>query len=176
MARRRFRLSGGLAGKTIRLRNFCFKQGEIEITGPAGDLANIASFLYKNWQAVEVTDEGEVHPSAQRNPKSAVPSNNESHGANASGGKTDDGEGTTATEAGPAGGVSDRDGYAAELKAAAEKLEPENDQHWTADGKPAVAAVNSFMPPGRPMATRALIEEHAGEVQRPQEYREDDED
>lgn len=50
------------------------------------------------------------------------------------------------------------------IKAALAKLDPANDDHWTSDGKPAMAALNALLPAE---ITRSRLEEVAPDFARP---------
>lgn len=50
------------------------------------------------------------------------------------------------------------------IKEALGKLDPANDEHWTADGKPAMAALNALLPAE---ITRSRLEEVAPDFRRP---------
>ena len=58
-------LTGPLAGKTITLgsQGFRFSEGKLTLLGPDETTDHLASFLWKNWQAVEVRD---TWPAVQR--------------------------------------------------------------------------------------------------------------
>lgn len=97
---------------------------------------------------------GQVHPQGNPNPPATIPAGVQSDGSGSPAPTANDGAEPASGETGTSGGVPGGDGHAdtrvrpepdGELRSvvaeAMNKLDPSNDDHWTADGKPAVAAV-----------------------------------
>ncbi len=171
-----FVLTGPLAGKTVNLgktKVFPFRNGRLIINASTEEIALYGRFLERNWQAYP-----EGHPkleveSGKRNIQ-ADTELNEQHavlgrvqpsgeGTQASEQASDKRPRSTAPDGGSPGVLPDRDGHTAELNErllkAVRKLDPENDAHWTQDGKPAMSAVERLYGSGD--VTRAVVDEVA---------------
>lgn len=152
-----FVLTGPLAGKSINLGSlpYPFRDGKLLITATPDELALHARFLERNWQAypeghpklVEVSNgQRNIPPEKEPNSEPPIPSDVQPSGEGSDEGEPqNDGEGTTDAPQGEAGDLPDGDGYAEELNErlakAVRSLDPENDDHWTKDGRPTMAAV-----------------------------------
>lgn len=154
-----FVLIGPHAGKTItlgKLTPFPFVDGKLTITATVEEMGLYANFLASNWQAYPEGHEAveeffngkrEVHPDPESDGQPPLPGEVQPNGeaSAAGGGEAEPGAGAAEGEAGPAGSVSAGDGHPPELNTrllrAIESLDPGNDNHWTQDGKPAMAMV-----------------------------------
>jgi len=173
-------LIGFYAGKTIKLNKFEFFNGQLDLVGPAPDVAMDLQFLENNYQAYPVghpklsaptaaaqfnQENGDGFSNLQTNQESdkqsPVSGDSESNGAGTeAGGAAPDGGESTGAQTGQTGGVPTGDGQSPELNErllkAVKGLDPENDTHWTAAGQPAIQALQGLY--GSTGFTRADVE------------------
>jgi len=172
-----FVLTGPLAGKTVNLGSqpFPFKGGELTITATPQDMGLLSRFLERNWQAYPADDPRvkEV-TNGQRN----IP---ETSGQPVSGEVQSSGEGAPASDSSEvisgvldttagnpeelAEGNGQTESIDQRLLEAVRKLDPENDSHWTRNGKPALDVVAKFY--GSSNVTRGQVDESAPGIVRP---------
>lgn len=173
-------LVGAYAGQTVALKaggtTFEFEDGKIEVSGPDTDVENLSKFLRNNYQAYpegskeleeaqaaieeamaheDAVDEGSAgadseHPGGSDDPDGGAGEGTDT-GTEAAdgGGDVQAGEGSEGLQA-PAG-----DGQSP-IAEALNKLDPEDDEAWTADGKPKMSAVEAAL--GRTDVTRAQVD------------------
>lgn len=161
----KFYTTGANKGKTVKLGKYLFEEGVMLLRCAAHELALHARSLERNWcvypeghDKLKEADNGtgEV-PASGANPAGteAVPGSGDANPAQAG----DQAAVSTPNAEAAAGGAGDSsaaaDGHEAGLNAdgqpapqtndkltrAVKSLDPTNDDHWTADGKPAVMAV-----------------------------------
>lgn len=112
-----FQLQPPLDGQTIVLGNYSFENGELTITAPDDEMRLHAQFLERNWQVIEkANDLLTPAKSKQEKVEPAVVS-----------------EADVAKVA-----LLDK------LKAGIATLDVENDDHWTADGKPSISVMSQL--------------------------------
>ncbi len=177
---RKLTLVGAYEGQTINLKvgtkEYPFTDGSIEITGPDVDVENLSKYLNRCFQAYpdpskelddaraalkEDADAGQAEPDE--------PAQGDEHPGGA-----DDDEGGAGQEpdqpedadevsggddpqaGGEGAGDAPGDGQEGPVAAALRQLDPANDEHWTADGKPKMAAVEAVL--GRSDVTRADVD------------------
>ncbi len=109
---KQFKLTGPLAGKTVNLGNYRFKDGIVTVIASAKDMPLHAQFLARNWEVEPVTDEAET--TLELTPAEL--------------------ETGIALEAAAQVGKN-------KLAQAMAQLDVDNDEHWTQDGKPSIATV-----------------------------------
>lgn len=177
----KFYLTGPLKGKTIQLGSlpYPFTNGVMELRGSPGDIALHAQFLERNWEAYPEGHEKlkeaangkrNIPEDSQPDPQPSVPSGVSPDGEGSEAGESEsvEGAGPTEGEAGETGGVADGDGQPAELNQKLQRaiftLDPENDDHWTKDGQPAMSAVEKLY--GSSAITRADVRAAAPEFSR----------
>lgn len=176
---RRLTLVGAHEGKTIVLKagtkEYEFTDGHMEVTGPSGDVDNLTKYLQRCYQAFPDPSR-ELDEARARNKEEADADEADADEAaqgdehpggtdDAEGGagaepaqqpEPDNGGGAAEPEAGEAGaGDADGDGQSP-IVAALNRLDPADDEHWTADGKPKMAALEVLM--GRADITRAQVD------------------
>ena len=167
-----FVLGGALAGRTIKLGNYHFVEGRHTVVGPATDVALIARFMERNWQALpEGADRaqladlasdtlGEVmrgNDDGQRDLSTgktkpdggpAIQGDLQPNGKGSAPEAAADGLQPAAAQAGATGDLSDGDGHRPELNERLQRavlaLDPAEATHWTADGKPAMKAIEAL--------------------------------
>lgn len=194
-------LTGAYKGRTIDLGSlpYRFIDGVCNMTGSATELALACQFLERNWSAYpegdarletpaegndvntstdlfnpKGEDNGKRHISQviQSDPDAGLLSDLQRNGGGSeTRDSTDLGSGSTETETGNEGLLSDGNGRAPgvdvneKLIRAIGNLDPANNDHWTKDGRPAVTAVSTFYGAGD--VTRKDIEDAAPNVRRP---------
>lgn len=137
-----FVLTGPLAGQTVNLGSlpYRFAEGRTTIIASVEEMPLHAQFLERNWQAYPEGHEG------LRGIQGDLPPNGEG---------TAPGQDSDAGERAPEG-----DGQAPQLNEKLQKavlgLDPEDDSHWTKDGKPAMTAAEKLY--GSSGLTRADVE------------------
>lgn len=153
-----FFLTGAYQGRTITLGGkYRFQKGVCTIIAPLQDIALHARFLERNWQAYPeghpklevINGQRDIQKTTEPDPEQAVSSNVQPNGEGAD---TDqpasDGEESTDPEAGESGVLPNGDGHAPELnerlQRAVMSLDPNNDEHWTQTGKPAMTAIEKL--------------------------------
>lgn len=147
-----FVLTGPFAGRSINLGSapYRFENGRLAIVATPEEVALHARFLERNWEAYP-----EGHPKLEGNngqrdiPPDAGPQtvqgDGQPNGEGAEAGKlTLDGAGSNDPAVG-SGQAAHGDGSKAELNVkllkAVRSLDPEDDTHWTKEGKPSIVAV-----------------------------------
>lgn len=186
-----FFLTGVLAGKTILLGGkYQFQDGKMLLQATPEEAALHARSLERNWSVLpegdprlnkEEEDNGQRDLSQDplRDSKQTVQPGSESdgQGAAASEQTANEGTGNAEVDAGQGGLQAGGDGHPAELtgdplpevneklKRAVEALNPAEDSHWIADGRPAIAAVAMLY--GATDVTRADVEAVAPGFTRP---------
>lgn len=176
-----FVLAGHYAGQTVRLGKYQFKDGKCTLKDSPEQIALHARSLERNWQALPEGDERIAQIEAamkeaqheQREVPPGEPGPNgtaEVHGDGepggegaAAGGEAGEGGDDAGAAAGDAAeGTAGQDGQQAGLMAnekltrAILDIDPELDSNWTADGKPAMKAVEAAY--GFAGITRADVE------------------
>jgi hypothetical protein len=136
---KKFLLRGALKAYTGQLGPYSFVNGACELTCTEDDMAAHARFIERNWQGVEdgkrdLSQEGEEPVSGDLLPEG---------GRAEAGQNTEDGQGAAGAPTGAAGGLPDGDGYNEKLRRAVLALNPEEDSHWTSEGKPAISALEA---------------------------------
>lgn len=177
---RRLTLVGALEGQTVALKvgtkEYSFIDGSMEVTGPSGDIDNLGKYLRRCFQAYpdpsrELDDaraalKEEEGDAAEDQAPEAGPGDEHPGGADDDAGgagaepteqqDADNGGGAGEPEAGEAGaGDADGDGQSPIVEAL-KRLDPADDEHWTADGKPKMSAIEALM--GRADITRAQVD------------------
>lgn len=109
-----FKTVGPLAGATVVLAGYQFVKGTLIYTGSESDADGLGLYLHRCWQ-VEVAPAEEAQEVA---PPAPPPPEERPNKSQALGNER--------------------------LAAALLKLDPENDEHWTKLGKPAMAALEQF--------------------------------
>ena len=155
-------LSGPREGQTVRLGGVQFVEGVADIDGGA--------FLYFSRSYKVVPYDGPSNDEAadaerggEEVPSEADVQSDEFESAEAS---ADSSDGTASDEAGPEGSLPSGDGHedAGEhhsevdedpLGTALAQLDPDNDDHWRSDGRPAVSALAKVT---GGMVTKAMVE------------------
>lgn len=153
-------LVGPNKGKSMILAGVEFKDGKATLSGPLSDVEKMFKYLHRCWQVQYADQVGGDDGNVQDTPdpdENGAPRGDSGEGEQGSAqeGATDGSE--------PAGtDVHGQDGQAnppvtnQRLLDAVMKLDPENDEHWTKIGKPAMSAVEGFY--GSADITRADIE------------------
>lgn len=179
---RKLTLVGAYRGQTVTLKAgdtaYEFTEGSLTVTGPQPDVENLSRYLERCYQAfpdpspeldaavAAIHGEGDAAQTQQDapGPDGVQPGGSddpaggasdpapEPAGEAADGGGHDDAPGGDA-EPGPA---AEGDGHEGPVAAALKRLDPENDEHWTADGKPKMSALEALM--GRADITRAQVD------------------
>lgn len=176
---RKLTLVGANEGKTIVFKagtkEYEFTDGSMEVTGPSGDVDNLSKYLRRCYQAFpdpsheldaaraalkEEADAGEAD-TAEPGPGDEHPGGADDDEGGAGAEPTqlpdaDNGGGAAEPEAGEAGaGDANGDGQSP-IVSALKRLDPADDEHWTADGKPKMSALEALM--GRADITRAQVD------------------
>ena len=171
--RRKLILTGAHAGKTIQLGNFQFVNGATVVEGAANDVEGKCTYLgrcYKAWpdgslelQHFQRLDQereakrhgaGKANETAQQGHTGALPGGVQSDGRGSPPIPPDNGQGAAPDSSGAAGSVSNGNGQqdagdsdtgwrTGRLGEAVRGLDPDNDEHWTADGRPRMDAVEA---------------------------------
>ncbi len=178
---RKLTLVGAFRGKDVTFKaggkEYEFKEGSMEVTGPSADVDNLSKFLNRSYQAFpDPSKELDAAVAAIHGDGDAAETDKDEPGAGDGdkGGAQDaeGGAGDTAPEpAGEADGGStdaepepgeaepgrpaEGDGQSPIAKALSE-LDPADDEHWTADGKPKMSALEAIL--GRADVTRAQVD------------------
>lgn len=177
---RKLTLVGAHRGKTIGLKAgdkvYQFTDGSMEVTGPSSDVDNLTKFLNRCYQAfpdpsreldeavAAIHGDGDAAEAEQDEPGAG---DGDTGGAqdNAGGagqpapepGGTAEGGGHAEAQSGEAEpGRGDQGDGQSPIAAALSKLDPADDEHWTADGKPKMTALEAIM--GRSDITRAQVD------------------
>jgi hypothetical protein len=157
-----FHLTGAHAGKTIRLGKYQFTDGKCELSCPAHEMALHARSLERNWSAYPeghpiLTKQdngngtGEVPPGStvttgDANVQGDVQQDGSAAGE-AAAGSGDDADAASGTAGDQAAGADGPEASVTpvntKLQKAVMSLDPNNDEHWTQDGKPAISAVQT---------------------------------
>lgn len=178
---RRLTLVGANRGKTITLKagtnQYEFTDGSLEVTGPSGDVDNLTKYLQRCYQAFpDPSRELDEAVAAIHGGDDAAETEQDEPGAgdgdtggtqDAAGGagdpapepsgQADDGSADAEPEPGQAEpGRPDQGDGQSPLAKALTQLNPTDDEHWTADGKPKMSAIEAIM--GRSDVTRAQVE------------------
>lgn len=175
---RKLTLVGAHEGKTISFKvgtkEYPFTDGSMDLTGPSQDVDNLSKYLRRCFQAypdpsheldearaaLQGGDNAGEDDQAEPGPGDENPGGTDDNegGAGAASGEqpgADDIGGADGTKAGEAGaGDAPGDGQGP-IAAALKRLDPANDDHWTADGKPAMRAVEAIL--GRSDVTRSDV-------------------
>lgn len=178
-----FILVGFYAGKTVSLGKYRFVDGKCTITATPEQMALHARALERNWQAFPQGDsrieefgheQRDLHKNTKPDGKHTVPGDGVPGGEGSAPGEgSADGGGDASANAGGSNVQTAGNGSAEELKPlvndklarAVAALDPKDDTHWTADGRPAMVAVQQFY--GATDITRADVEAAAPNVRRP---------
>jgi hypothetical protein len=176
---RKLSLVGDLDGQSVTLRaggsEYEFVDGSLEVTGPSADVDSLSKYLLRCWQAYPDPSRelDEARAALKEAPDAAQADTNEPKAGNGNPGGTKDNAGGASDPApeptGPDEGGSDaqpepgaaepgRDGEGdgqGTINKALSRLDPENDEQWTADGKPKMSAIEEAM--GRSDVTRAQV-------------------
>lgn len=174
----KFILTGALAGKSLRLGKYNFVDGALVLEDTPENIAMHARSLERNWCVYPEGAAGLESKNEQRDlsadskpdGKQAVSGNGEPNGAGAAAGEGSAvGAGDASANAGKPAVQAGGNGPAPELNQklarAVAALDPMDDAHWTADGKPAMVAVSQFY--GATDITRADVEAAAPGFRRP---------
>lgn len=178
---RKLSLVGAYRGQTVTLKAgdtaYEFTEGSLTITGPQPDVENLSRYLERCYQAfpdpspeldaavAAIHGEGDAAETQQvtPGPDGVQPGGSDDHDGGASepapepAGQADDGGADADPDAGEAEhGSADQGDGQSPLAAALKRLDPANDEHWTADGKPKMTAVEALL--GRADVTRAQVD------------------
>lgn len=179
---RKLTLVGAYRGQTVALKAgdnaYEFTEGSLTITGPQPDVDNLSRFLGRCYQAYpDLSPELDAALAAIHGGEDAAETDEGTGGSDGlQPGGTDDDAGGAADQApvptgsgedgagdgdAPTGGEehgsADQGDGQGPLVAALKQLDPNDDEHWTADGKPKMTAVEALM--GRSDITRAQVNE-----------------
>jgi len=179
IVKRRLSLAGDLDGQTVTLKaggtDYEFKDGSIELEGPDKDVENLSKYLLRCWQAYPDPSREldnaraalkEAPDAAQADKDEPQAGDGDPGGAeNDAGGageptpepdSSDEGNSDAEPEPGEAepGRDGEGDGQSPITKALS-RLDPENDDQWTAEGKPKMSAIEDAL--GRSDVTRAQV-------------------
>lgn len=177
---RKLTLVGAYRGQTVTFRagtkEYEFKEGSMEISGPSTDVENLSKFLNRCYQAfpdpsreldaavAAIHGDGDA---AQTDTTASGPGNGDPGGTKDDAGGagdpapepkgTDEGGSDAQPEPGAAepGRPGEGDGQSP-INQALSRLDPEDDEAWTADGKPKMSAIEAVM--GRSDVTRAQVD------------------
>lgn len=167
-------LRNALEGHTGVLNGVRFEDGVHVYVGDEKGLEGLSRYCYRCWQA-EVLDtdprgsdgQREVSPAAEERAPGEVPAGVSSGRGESADGASEHGQGDAGAEAAAAEHLpTGQDGEGSSepeaqvdrrLVAAIDGLDPANDEHWTASGKPAMAAVEALY--GSAAVTRKDVEE-----------------
>jgi len=168
MAERTLVLVGSLAGKDVTLKaggtDYKFTGGKITLAGPDDFVNGMTQYMARNFQALpegpaaealqkEIDGAREVHQDGDV-------SRGEAHVQSGAGGEPSTQQAADLSGAGQAAtgaeglGNATGDGSRA-IAEAVKALDPANDDLWTADGKPKMAALEAAL--GRTDVTRAMV-------------------
>lgn len=177
---RKLSLVGDLDGQTVTLRaggsEYEFIDGSLEVTGPSADVDNLSKYLQRCWQAypdpsreldearaaiergTDAAEADEDEPKAGDGDPSGAENNEGGAGDPAPEPEgTDEGGSDAQPEPGAAepGRPGEGDGQSP-INQALSRLDPEDDEAWTADGKPKMSAIEAVM--GRSDVTRSQVD------------------
>ena len=182
-------LTGARSGRTCVLgRQFRFVEGKIQIRGDDMQVEKLTRYIGRCYKAFpEGSDElahfqkldgvkeeahgaGQVQATPESGGPEQVLSDVQPSGGRPQAASSDIGSGTNDAQAGPSGSVRSGDGHghagddaATENKnrllKAVKSLDHSNDEHWTAEGRPRIDAIESAY--GKPGVSRAQVEEIA---------------
>lgn len=183
--RRKLILAGKFAGQTIELRGVQFTRGECVLEGPEADVDGLSCYLGKSYQALpegsleleraqkrdagkeNADGDGEDGSPSEPRTSDQVPGEPRSPGQGDPGEKPAEGSGDDSPETGgeelPAAGNGEQ---GAEISEALNRLDPEDDEDWTADDRPSVAALAELLE--RPDLSREEIDAAAPQFRRPE--------
>jgi len=177
---RKLTLVGAYRGQTVTFRagtkEYEFKEGSMEISGPSTDVENLSKFLNRCYQAfpdpsreldaavAAIHGDGDA---AQTDSTASETGDGDPGGAKDNAGGAGDpapepdasAEGRSDAEAVPGEAEPGRDGEGNghhPINQALSRLDPEDDDAWTADGKPKMSAIEAAM--GRSDVTRAQVD------------------
>lgn len=182
-------LVGHFAGKTVTLRGYRFFEGKMRLTGAEEEVAGLAKYLRKSYQAFPegsrelaeaqariegVTEDGKCDTDsrtgngADNNLQGEV----QQVGSGPEAPLADDGPGADDSAEGQAGSVPNGDGHLdagipvapgtgepSRLRQALKKLDHNNDEHWSKEGVPRMDAIQDFY--GSANVSRKAVEAHA---------------
>ncbi len=166
-------LTGQYAGKTGKLNGYTFTKGLLDVVTTEKDAAGIANYFGKSYQAFregsaqlqaaqdrdrERNGEPKISESAGNRKDDNLPTGQvQPEGDTPSTSSTEYGPGATEYKARDAGILPDGDGHpdpglppgteqgrAVKIVTALEKLDPSDNEHWTALGLPLLSAVEKF--------------------------------
>lgn len=177
---RKLSLVGDLDGQTVTLRaggsEYEFIDGSLEVTGPSADVDNLSKYLQRCWQAYPDPSRelDEARAAIERGTDAAEADEDEPKAGDGDPGGTENNEGGAGDPAPEPEGTDEGDSDAQPEPGAAEpgrpgegdgqspinqalsRLDPEDDEAWTADGKPKMSAIEAAM--GRSDVTRAQVD------------------
>lgn len=192
--KRVFILAGHFAGKTVQLGDYSFVDGRCEIIADPTTVELHARALERNWQALSEGDPRiaelnaaykEAHANVQREVSEGSPgpagqadvlgngvgsaasadSDPVVVGSDAGAATGEAGSGAEAGNGSPEGVTEPKAPVNEKLARAIASLDPANDTHWTADGRPAMKAVEAAY--GASDVTRADVDAAAPGFLRP---------
>jgi len=163
---------GANAGKTFNFRGFGFNNGVLVLNGSAAENDGVIKYLGRTVQAFPDGHERLENSNGERDTKADTqPGHTETVSSGIQ--PTGTGVATQTAAVSPAGGSAEAgsegihsegsgqkdswvDGLKEKVTAAAKKLDPKNDDHWSQLGKPMVAAMQQLS--GIPTLTRRDID------------------
>lgn len=154
MPKRTLVLRGHYEGADVKLAGYRFVKGRCVLEGTEQDLEGITKYLSRCYQAFpEGADDHGQHglsKSTGGGQATSVQGEAGSEGGGAAPSPDDPGAGAGGAEAGSAGSVSRGDGHSdagvseksvpveEQIRSAVAELDPNNDEHWTGNGLPAI--------------------------------------
>lgn len=152
-------LVGPNKGKDIVLGGIQFRDGKATLEGPDTDVEKQFRYLHRCWQvqySEEVSKDGSVQDQPNKDENGAPQGNGEEgEGRTAQEGSDDSGQ-PTGTDVHNQNGQTESPVVNQRLVDAVSKLDPENEEHWTRTGKPAMSAIETFY--GSSDITRADVD------------------
>lgn len=168
---RKLTLVGEYAGKTVNLRGHLFKNGSLTVSGSGSDVESLSSYLRRCYQAYP--DPSEELDTARKVTGDVGRGGNEVHQNRKDAGNRKSGDaGPTSPRTSQRAATENRKGTPdASARSSGSKdvvgnryqtiiealkgLDPENDDHWTDEGKPKISALEVLL--GRTDLTRAEV-------------------
>ena len=159
---RKLILTGGRKGYSGRIgKKWDAVKGVITLKGTVAWVESQAKYLGKVYKAFvkEQADASEVPQNGVGEQKHNVPGGSQSPDGSSSEVSPNDGKGATVAGSGSPGMVAEGSGRPGTgedpIREALKQLDHENDDHWNADGRPKVSAVEAFLQ--RPTSKEAVI-------------------
>lgn len=149
-------LTGANAGRTIQLGRYSFFEGRTKLIGPPSEVDSACVYIERMWEGYPEghplleSEDGKrnLQEATERNKQHALLSGVQPGGSGSGETSTDvssqPGQGAPRTAAQLAAGDGSAPDVNSKLLAAVRSLDPNEETHWTQDGKPAIVAIQNI--------------------------------